>query len=436
MRRVLIVSPHFPPVNAPDMQRVRMALPHLRALGWEPTVLAIAPEFVEGAVIEPLLEKTYPADIRVVRVGGVRPGVTRRLGFGSLWLRCGSALRRAGDALLASRNFDLVFFSTTLFPSFGLGPRWLRRFGVPYALDYQDPWVNDYYARSGVRPPGGPLRYWFAQYTARRAEPGVLRRAAGVLSVSPVYLEDLRRRAPDLASRPLETLPFAASPTDFTVARAHPPARPLVPRGDGFVHIVSTGRGGADLARGLGMLFRALHRHRQLAPAHASALRFHFIGTDYAPAALARPSILPVAERQGVADLVDEHCTRVPYFEALHYLAHADVILVAGSDDPSYSASKLQACLLAGRPLLCVAHSASPLHALARARRPDSTFGFAGAQDDAAVEEELRTWLARLPIKSEEADQRDTTRPEEDPGAARAMTRRLVEFFERSLAHR
>ncbi len=73
MKRVLLVSPHFPPVNAPDMQRVRLALPHLRGLGWEPTVLAVEPGLVEGGGREPRLEATYPADIRVIRSGGVSP---------------------------------------------------------------------------------------------------------------------------------------------------------------------------------------------------------------------------------------------------------------------------------------------------------------------------------------------------------------------------
>jgi len=73
MKKLLIVSPHFPPINAPDMQRVRLALPYLRAHGWEPTVLAIAPDSIEGGRARSVLEKTYPADIRVVRVPGLSP---------------------------------------------------------------------------------------------------------------------------------------------------------------------------------------------------------------------------------------------------------------------------------------------------------------------------------------------------------------------------
>jgi hypothetical protein len=49
MRTVLLVSPRFPPLNAPDHQRVRMMIPHLRGLGWDPVVLALATEPELGA---------------------------------------------------------------------------------------------------------------------------------------------------------------------------------------------------------------------------------------------------------------------------------------------------------------------------------------------------------------------------------------------------
>ena len=44
-RKVLIVSPHWPPVNAPDLQRVRMSLSYYRQYGWEPVVLAVHPDY-------------------------------------------------------------------------------------------------------------------------------------------------------------------------------------------------------------------------------------------------------------------------------------------------------------------------------------------------------------------------------------------------------
>ena len=66
MKRVLVVSPHFPPMNAPDMQRVRMSLPHFEEFGWRPYVLAA--EATGSDVLEPLLLRTLPPDVRVERV--------------------------------------------------------------------------------------------------------------------------------------------------------------------------------------------------------------------------------------------------------------------------------------------------------------------------------------------------------------------------------
>ncbi|MEL6163125.1 MAG: hypothetical protein AAFR37_04960 [Cyanobacteria bacterium J06628_3] len=63
-RRVLIISPHFPPINAPDHQRVRMSLPYFKEFGWEAHVIAVQPDCVEG-VRDTLLTKTVPDYIPV-----------------------------------------------------------------------------------------------------------------------------------------------------------------------------------------------------------------------------------------------------------------------------------------------------------------------------------------------------------------------------------
>jgi hypothetical protein len=394
MKKVLIVSPHFPPINAPDMQRVRLALPFLRAHGWEPVVLAVAPEFVEGGVLEPRLEATYPADIRVIRVAGVSPRATRWAGFGSLWWRCGGAIARAGEALLRDEPFDLVFFSTTKFDAFKLGPRWRRRLGVPYVIDYQDPWVNDYYARTATRPPGGRLKYALAQWSARQAEPRVLRDAGGIISVSDAYAQTLARNYPWFDASRVRTLPFGASHVDFDVLRAHRPAKPLVNIDDGNVHHVYTGRCGPDMAFALTVLFRAFKRFRASNPTESGRLRFHFIGTDYAPPPLGRDWALPLAQAEGVGEFVYEHRYRVPYFDALYYLREAHALLAVGSDDPSYAASKFFPYVLAARPLLLIFHRNSPVLQFAERAAVGIRFAFSAIADtELLVDEVHQRWF-------------------------------------------
>ncbi len=423
MKRVLIISPHFPPVNAPDLHRVRLALPYLRGLGWEPTVLAVAPETIEGAILETSLEQTYPASIRVVRVRGVSARYTRPFGFGSLWWRVGHALRRAGDRLLAAERFDLVFFSTTQFPAFALGPRWLARFGVPYVLDYQDPWLNDHYAKTGARPPGGHLRFLVAQLNARRNERRAVLGASALITVSPTYGPQLRERYPALCAKPIHHLPFGAAAEDLAFARTRTPAAPLVCAEPGICNVVYAGRCVPGMAPALTLLFQALRVH--LAKPGAARFHFHFIGTNYASEAQARPMVLPLADREGVASCVSEHTQRVPYFDALHYLATTDAILVLGSDDPGYNASKLYPCLLAARPLLCIAHPLSPIFHTASQYTPDSTFA-APDETGAELKRLATSWLggvgcSRLP---------DINSQSLVSHSAEVMTRRLVEIFD------
>src|SRR3954467_3364881 len=112
LRRVLIVTPSFPPINAPDMQRVRMSLPYYREFGWEPVVLAIDPAFHGGTREEALL-KTVPANVRVHHSRAFSPGCSRRLGIGNLGLRGWFHLLIAGARIIRREKIDLVFLSNS-----------------------------------------------------------------------------------------------------------------------------------------------------------------------------------------------------------------------------------------------------------------------------------------------------------------------------------
>lgn len=429
MRRVLIVSPHFAPVNAPDMQRARLALPYLRACGWEPVVLAIAPELVEGGVRDPLLETTYPPDIRVVRARGIPARFTRPLGIGGLWFRCGRAFRKAGERLLRTEKFDLVFFTTTQFDAFALGPVWKRKFGVPYVLDYQDPWVTDYYERTGTKPPGGALKFAFSQWRARRQEETALRESAGVVAVSDAYGRSLAERYPWFNASSVMMLPFGAAAQDIAAARSHRPARPLVDFNDGCLHHVYAGRCGPDMAVSLTIVLRAFKRYLRSAPEKAARIRFHFIGTDYAPPPLGREWVMPIARAEGVADHVAEHCYRVPYFDALYYLVNADALLAVGSDDPSYSASKIFPCILAERPLLVVFNRESPVISFTRQVNCGERFVFGSAAEiDDTAERIAASWF--------DGDAMRQVRPLDTeaftPFTAASMTAQLAEAFNKA----
>jgi hypothetical protein len=384
MKKVLIVSPHFPPINAPDMQRVRMSLGHYRAGGWEPVVLCVGERWQDGTR-EPELLQTVPADVRVVATRALASQWTKRLGIGNVGLRSWFHLRAAGNRLLAAERFDLVFFSTTQFITFTLGPLWRRRFGVPYALDVQDPWRTDYYERAGSRSPPGGWKYRFARLQARLFEGPCFRRAGAIMSVSPSYLEDLRARYPETAALPSAVIRFGASREDFAHAAALPNTTYPFDGDPRLRHLAYTGASGPVMPHSLEVLFGALQTYRGLHPARAERLRFHFVGTSYVPPGAGKATVLPVAEAFGVADLVSEVAHRVGFLDCARIQRAAHGLLLLGSSDLAYSPSKVYFYYLAGRPILGVVFQDSVMERILDELRCAhmARFRLAGPKEDA-----------------------------------------------------
>ena len=426
MKKLLILSPHFPPTNAPDMQRIRLSLPYLRDNGWEPTVIAIDPESIEGGVRDDWLEKTYPGDIRVIRVKGVSSGLTRWAGVGNLWWRCGKAFTRAAETLLDSERFDLAFFSTTQFSAFTLGPKWLSKYGLPYVLDYQDPWINDYYKLTGTPPPGGRIKFALSQWTAKRHEPEIVTRAAKIIAVSNAYGITLSKRYPSVNASEVETIPFGASQSDFDSLSGYLPKRPIIDFGDGLIHHVYAGRCGPDMSIAMTALFMAFKRYLESGAADAQRMRFHFIGTDYSPPPMGRDWAAPIANACGVGSFVHEHRQRVPYFDALYYLKNADALIAVGSNDPTYSASKFFPYVLARRPMILVFHEDSPVLRFAN----DVSFGTRFSFGDALSIEPLTHRIAEEWFtQGRHKVVTDFNVTKFEPYTALHLTKRLAELF-------
>ncbi len=390
LRRLLIVSPHWPPVAAPDHQRVRMSAPYYRENGWDPVVLAVDPGGV-AAVQEAELAATVPPDLEVHRCRAWR----RRLGLGNLGWRALRPLDRAGSRLLGERRFDLVFFSTTQFVTLALGPRWRRCFGVPYVVDIQDPWRTGAYEEPGApRPPGG-WKYRVARLAARLLEERCLRGAAGFVSVSPRYLADLGRRYPWFPGRPQAPIPFGVSLRDLEAARALPLPPDLPARRPGELRLVYAGAAGPALPHAAANLFAALQDFRRAEPAAAGRLRLCLLGTQYVAPGGGRPAFAPLAAAHGVADLVFELPHRLGYLQSLRCLLDADALLLLGSDDPAYSPSKLYPYYLAERPMLAIVRAGGHLEDQLRELACAWTVPFAPGPAAAPARAQIAGFLAQ-----------------------------------------
>ena len=144
MKKVLIISPFFPPINAADMHRIRQSLMYYKENGWEAEVVIVDPAYVEMHKDEYLLQ-TIPNDVIVHKVKAFDAKITKKFGLGSIAYRSMYQYWKYVNALLSAKKFDLIFFSTTAYPITALGRIWRAKYHVPYIIDMQDPWRPDHY---------------------------------------------------------------------------------------------------------------------------------------------------------------------------------------------------------------------------------------------------------------------------------------------------
>jgi hypothetical protein len=269
---------------------------------------------------------------------------------------------RLGVRVLRSKRFDLVYFSTTQFSLFCLGRLWRKKVGVPYVLDIQDPLVRDT-VRYTTTAQG--LKFRINERLIRWIEKFTLSRAAGLVAVSPVYLEEMSARHPAVEClRPERraVIPFAATPKDLAWARADPSCID----GTGAqrtLEIVYVGAGGSIMAESFRRISRAVRRIRVSHPRLLERVRMRLVGT-YAYWKPSDPKDLEaIAKEEGIGGLVDEAPARVSYLHAMQHALRAGGLLILGVNDPGYMPSKLFTYALTGKPLLASLHRDSQANA-------------------------------------------------------------------------
>lgn len=423
MNRVLIVAPSFTPSSYPPTHRVRFFARHLPEFGWEPEIVSVEPS-VMGEPADPDIHRLVPDWLRVTRSGAFPLSLTRRVGLGDLGYRSLLPMRRVLARVVEERRPDIAFIPGPPWPAYLHGP-WLRkRYGIPYVIDYIDPWVN----AMGADGRWWTKAFWYRQL-ALKLEPKVVRHASHFVAVSDGTNEGVRARYPWLPAERFTGIPYGFEASDFDALRSTGRANAYWDAGDGNIHLVYVG---AMLPKGyetLRALFGGLRILRDDAPELFAKLRLHFFGTTYDPN-VREGLVLPIAREMGLASQVTEHAARVPYLDALNILCSADVILGLGSSERHYTASKIFPNILARRPMLAIYHEASTVCDIVREARAGELVTYS---DEAPAEQhaaEIAAALTRLVTGG-------TYSPEQvrwehfEEYSAKNMTRRLASIFDR-----
>lgn len=424
MKKILIISPNFPPVNAADMHRVRQSLVYFPDMGWQATVVAVDPEYVEMS-LDPLLQETIPESATIVRIRAFNSKYTRKFGLGNLGYRSLWFYLKTCNRLIRKNRYDLVYFSTTAFPVMILGRYWKRKFGIPFIIDMQDPWRNDFYLDKPKheRPP----KFLLAYTMDKIMEALTMKKVDGIVSVSPGYPKTLMERYNNITPDSCTVIPFGGASMDFVILDQAGVGNPLFSRTGDSINFAYIGRGGHDMGLAVSGIFAALKNGLDRDPGLFSKVKMYFVGTSYAADGLGQKTIEPLAVKQGVGDHVVEITDRLPYFSALKVLTDADILIIPGSTDTNYTASKLYPYILAKRPLIAVFNKNSTVVDILQKTGAGACATFSNDDPVEAVADRVYMvmcqYLKSIPFVPE------TDWHEFEPYSAREATRKQVEFF-------
>lgn len=391
MRRpcVAILSPFFPPGNLAAVHRARHLARHLPGQGWDPVVLCVDHRHYDG-YLDDELASLLPPDLETIKVSAFPTRWARKLGLGDLGIRAWWQLRSALIRLLKERPVDVVLITGSPYYPMLLARMIRKRFSTPVVLDFQDPWVS----RSGARHRRAS-KAGLSHALAVALEPGIVRNADFITAVSERQNLEMRGRYPWLATEKMAAIPIGGDPDDFghlSNSHADDVREILDPDLINFSYVGTYWAQAEPAARSL---LRGAKLLRERWPDLARTVRFNFVGTRYGGGRNGC-FIARLAAQEGVADMVREVPDRRPYGQALRIMSASSVLLLIGSDEPHYTASKLQPILMSGRPFLSLLHCASSAHATLAAAGGGTALCFEDQAQLTALEPEIARAMHRL----------------------------------------
>ncbi len=351
-----MVTSSYAPTMIADMHRVRHLAWELPGIGWDVEVLAPGVQFQRREFID---QESAPLFNPEVPVHEVSPGDSwwiKALKMRSIGWRALRPLRDEGNDLLASGRFDMVYISTANFNLFCLAHDWSRRHGTPCVLDYHDPWVRD---RIDFRTTRHKVKLVAGAILSRFMEWRALNGSAGIVSVSQVYIDELRKRYGNLSCLSddrCRVIPFAGSENDFLLLGQTSRQR------GANIEISYVGAGGELMSKGFLNICRALREVGKNSPELLEHVKIRLYGTSTDWREGEPKTLEEIARNQcGLGDLIQEDPRRISYTEATRIAWRSDGLLVLGIDGPGYMPSKLFSYALSGHPLLASFRSDSPM---------------------------------------------------------------------------
>jgi glycosyltransferase involved in cell wall biosynthesis len=328
MRRLLLITYHFPPSAAAGSFRILGFARHLPKFAWQTVV--VAPPRMPREPVDPALSAQVPPETEVIHVPfpqGRRARLLSRMAPHGIWL---PRALRACLRLVRTQPPDAVLTSGPPHCIHLLGLVLKRRYQLPWLIDLRDPW------RHRNKPLSLLNRSWEA-FMERR----IMKRADMVITNAPIACSTLQSAFPQYKDK-IHTITNGYDPGTL-------PAALMPPRLPGTVSMVHTGEiyegrdplAFLDAVKDLFGIPQNGHR-----PLHIT-----FLGRNNNGSCNLRQEV-----RQRRLDSLVEVGGQVEYNQSLEHMARAHILLLL--DAPGRRAgvpAKLYEYIGTGRPVLALA---------------------------------------------------------------------------------
>jgi hypothetical protein len=349
MKKILIISPHFPPSNLAAVHRSRLFAQHLPSFGWQPIILMVHEKYYEEK-LDHTLEKLLPIDLRIEKVKAF--SLTKPRLIGDIGLRAFLQLYAKAKKLIKKEGIDFLYIPIPSFYCALLGRGLHHTTGIKYGIDYIDPWVHHF--------PGSDKlfsRHWFSSQIAKFLEPIAIKKAVLITGVAEGYYKGVIERNPHLLNQTVfGAMPYGGEVADHKSVEQLDALPYLFKKQLGKVQLVYSGAMLPKAYTVLDSIFEAISTQ----PGSFGNIEFHFIGTGKLPNDAESFNIKPLAQKFNLWETtVFEYAKRIPYLDVLIHLKHADGIFILGSTEPHYTPSKTYQGVLSGKPIFAVLHKES-----------------------------------------------------------------------------
>jgi len=342
MKNILIIYPHWVPSNLAGVHRARLISNFLHDFNWHPIILTVKSEFYEE---KPDLDicKTVNPKTEVVYTDARK--ITKPRIIGDIGLRAFEYLKKEALNIIKTRKIDFIWIPIPSFYVAILGRKLYNKTKIPYGIDYIDPWIRDISNRKNIRAIA-------SNFIARILEPYSVKKAILISGVSTSYYQPVIDRSFKKKQIQHIGMPYGFDPNDHKIILKN-----IELPWTSFKNCIPIIYAGAFLPKsGLftELLFKGIKNLVETDNWNKNVHLF-FVGTGN----YTHKSITDFAKENQISEFVYEIRERKPYLEILNYLSNSKGVMIIGSTEKHYTASKTFQSLLSEKPVFSIFHSQS-----------------------------------------------------------------------------